>query len=370
MTLTNRHARLLLLLSFASPAVVVGCASTQQSPGTVEPVSDKPTTDAVVGDRRVPYSPNGDVAFIDFFVDHHRNAIAMAQMVVDRGAREDVRATARTVIDKQTSEMAKMRAARGELTGAAESPQGPPDPVMTAHMDMMKSMFGNELDMMFMTMMIEHHAAGLSPAKRALDTLQRADMRALAQSIFEGQGEEIGALEAMGAPPPSAVKVTEGDKTLDGDRRVPLTPGNDVVFIDFFVTHHTLAIEMAQMVVERGAREDVKTLARKIIDAQQKELADMRAARALLVGNPESPAPPADAHRSKDMQVMGSISGAELDEMFLKEMTAHHAAGLPTAARARPLVQRTDMQTLSEKIFETQAKEIGEMSRMRQTKGS
>jgi uncharacterized protein (DUF305 family) len=153
------------------------------------------------------------------------------------------------------------------------------------------------------------------------------------------------------------------DRSLVGDRRVPLTP-DDELFVDFFIPHHEDAVMMAQMVVERGEREDVKQMARMIIQVQTAELERMRAVRNELTGSEEAPAVN-DPHMDADMERMRSMSGAELDEMFMEEMIAHHGAALPTAKRARTSVSREDLREMAEKMFEAQAKEIAELHAMR-----
>lgn len=156
----------------------------------------------------------------------------------------------------------------------------------------------------------------------------------------------------------------EGDAALVGDRRVPYTPPNDVGFIDFFVPHHQMAIEMANMVIDRGRPGNVRDLARQIRDTQAEEITKMKSARQMLTGSAESPPVPPDAHAEGDMARMMSVSGAELERLFLLEMIPHHAAGLPPAHRARPFLVRSDMQQLRQDIFDAQSREIGEMEMM------
>lgn len=329
-------------------------------------VSEVPPASAL-GDKRVPFTPANDVEFIDFFVGHHRAAIEMAQLVVTKGERADVREMAQKVVTKQTAEIEQMRAARSALTGSAESKPPPPDAHMTADMDRMKTMSGSMLDEMFITQMIGHHAAGIAPAKRAVANLTRDDMRTLARNIAADQAKEIGALNDMRKTMPEESKAG-GEMSLEGDRRVALTPGSDVVFIDFFMPHHAMAMKMAQMVVDRGSSERVRALAKRIVDAQSLEIATMREARRALTGSDVVTAPN-DARMEADMQRMMAATGEALDAMFISEMIPHHAAGLPAAMRATPYLAREDMRKMSRDIFAAQAKEIGELSSIAKTEG-
>jgi uncharacterized protein (DUF305 family) len=284
----------------------------------------------------------------------------------------------------QMEEIAKMRTARQQLTGSADSPAPPPDPHMDREMTIMMGLSGAALDKVFLEEMIPHHAAALPVAHRS-ENLSRSDLKQLAASIYDAQGEEIGEMKMMlGEPTGGAVAAAadggaagdggsgadggaasaNDDTATVGDRRVPYTPANDLAFIDFFVPHHQAAIEMATMELERGARADVKAMAQQIETAQMAEIAKMRDARQQLAGSADSPPLPPDPHMVADMAAMMTLSGAALDQRFLLDMIPHHAAGLPPAHRGRPHLQRADLRQMALDIFSAQAREIGEMKKM------
>lgn len=151
---------------------------------------------------------------------------------------------------------------------------------------------------------------------------------------------------------------------FEGDRRVPLTPANDVQFIDYFVVHHQAAIDMATMEIDRGGDATVKSMAQQMKTSQMAEIATMRQARQTLTGTADSPPAPRDGHMEADMQVMMGLAGAPLDKAFLEEMIQHHAGALPTAHRAPPNLSRGDLRALAASIYDVQASEIGEMKMM------
>lgn len=342
--------------------------------------NDGSTVASFQGDRRVPLTPAGDVQFVDFFVPHHQAAIDMAGMEADRGSDATVKALAKQIAASQTNELAIMQQARQALTGTAASPPPPADAHMDADMRVMMGASGAQLDKLFLEEMIQHHASALPTAHRAPPALTRADLKGLAGSIYDAQAKEIGEMKMMLGDPSGGAPTAAGggdggaadagfrnaDTSPTGDRRVPYTPADDVAFIDFFVGHHQRAIDMANMVIERGARADVKALAQSIKDAQTAEIATMQAARQALTGQANSPAPPPDPHMDADMTAMMALSGTALDTRFLTEMIPHHAAGLPPAHRGRPNLQRPDMRKLALDIFAAQSREIGEMHDMLQ----
>jgi uncharacterized protein (DUF305 family) len=371
----------------ATPDAGAGANSRDGGSGPgVDASMDRPGTDAATGrpasgveirgDRRVPFAPNNDVEFIDFFVPHHQMAIEMAQMVLDRGASAELEEMATRMKTDQTGEIAEMRAARMALTGSADSPAAPPDVTQDRRMAEMRALSGTALDRMFQIDMIAHHAGALPAAHRAVPFLQRSDMQALARRIQEAQAEEIGDLKEMlgdlgpgdhgpgasDAGAPGSDGGAAGEETaLVGDRRVPYTPPNDLGFTDFFIIHHEMAVEMAALVIDRGASGEVRSMATMMRQTQLREIMEMKAAR-LALGAPEDPTPaPPDPIMEGEMAHMRTLSGSELDRMFLEEMIPHHAGGLPTALRAIPNLQRSDMQEMAMDIYNAQAEEIGEM---------
>lgn len=149
------------------------------------------------GDVRIPYTAADDVAFIDFFVPHHRSAIEMADMVIARGVDPQVRAMAQEMKDAQAEEIEKMISARRELTGSPEVAAPPHDPHMDADMMAMRGLAGIALDRRFLEEMIPHHAGALPVAHRSEPRLAREDMRALARMIYGAQASEIGEMQRI-----------------------------------------------------------------------------------------------------------------------------------------------------------------------------
>jgi uncharacterized protein (DUF305 family) len=336
------------------------------SGGTATP----PTPSEVVGDRRVPFTPENDREFAEFFIEHHQMAIDMSQHVLERGENPDVQALAQSIVDAQTEELGILRTAVTEIGDSQPEPPGmPPDPHTEADMAFMADLSGAELDQAFLLDMIPHHAGGLPPAHRAQPSLERQDLQTVAANIFESQATEIGEmrdlLEQLGVMEAGEDRADSAndrpDFGLEGDRRVPLTPANDVEFVDFFISHHEMAIQMAEHEIENGENAEVIALAESIRTAQTRELATMRSIRADVAGSDEPPPMPADPHGDPEMVEMMSTTGAELDRMFLTEMIPHHAGGLPTAHRADPHVENEQLRTLANEMYLAQAEEIGEM---------
>lgn len=145
----------------------------------------------------------------------------------------------------------------------------------------------------------------------------------------------------------------------------PFIAQSDVEYIDAIVPHHEMALHMADMEIAKGTRDDVKALATRIRDAQTAEIALLKEARRQLTGQAEIPPPPTDPHMERDMNLMMSATGAEVDRMFLDDMIPHHAEGISIAHRALPNLDRADVRQNAEDVVANQAAEIGEMEGMR-----
>lgn len=325
---------------------------------------------AVEGDRRVPYTPKNDLEFVEFFIMHHQMAIEMAEHEVARGSAADVKARAQDLIDTQAAELETLMTIREQLDGSVAPP--PEDPHAVAEMEAMEGASGVELDQMFLLEMIPHHGSGLGPAHRALPYLENTTLRQMAGDIIAAQAKEIGELRArlreegvMGAGQDQApAGAGRPDFGLEGDRRVPLTPEDDVAFIDFFVPHHEMAIEMASHIIAHGSDPTVKAMATTMKETQGTEVELMLRKRQEIAGSSEPEPMPTDPHAVEEMAKMMQLEGTELDEMFLREMIVHHSTVLPTTHRAKPHVTDAELRELADAMFDDQAREVGEMQEM------
>ena len=140
-----------------------------------------------------------DQAFLAMMIPHHRMAVDMAKIAVERGKDPETLTMARRVIADQTAEIAEMRAWYREWFGSQ-----PPDMPMSGAMAMMgMSMNTDELrtsgepDRTFLRMMIPHHAGALLMADAVLAGDTRSEVERLARGIVAAQATEIGAMQEM-----------------------------------------------------------------------------------------------------------------------------------------------------------------------------
>lgn len=179
---------LAIVAALAALTLVAGCGGSDDN--------DSGSSTSV--NRTVPpYIPKGDVAYIDAIVPHHRMALMMAQMELDKGTRAEVKALAQRIKDDQTAEIALLTSARNALTGSAIVPEPKTDPHMESDMAAMEAATGSTVDTMFLDDMIPHHAEGISIAHRALPSLTRGDVKGNAEQVVAKQAEEIGEMQSL-----------------------------------------------------------------------------------------------------------------------------------------------------------------------------
>jgi len=147
---------------------------------------------------------------------------------------------------------------------------------------------GEDYDKMFIANMIAHHQGAVDMANLALTSAKHQEIKDMANNIISAQTKEIGDMEswqkAWGYPASSGsmmedhssmgmmndmAGMTDKLKGLSGD-------AFDKAFLSSMIEHHQSAINMAYPGQTNAQHEEVKTLTKAIVDAQSKEIAQMK----------------------------------------------------------------------------------------------
>jgi uncharacterized protein (DUF305 family) len=149
----------------------------------------------------------------------------------------------------------------------------------------------------------------------------------------------------------------------------PGTPGAgadpDLVFIDAMIVHHQSAIDMAELALEHGEREEIRRLADDIVAAQQHEIDQMREWREeWFPGAPESDLSEmqhmAGMHMTEaDMQALREAES--FDRAFIEMMIPHHEAAIEMARNLKETTERPELLDLADEIITAQEAEIAQM---------
>ena len=157
--------------------------------------------------------------------------------------------------------------------------------IMHQMMDKMNAMqMTKDPDNDFAMMMMMHHQGAIDMANAELKNGKDATLKEIAQMMITAQTQEIAQLDAFLQGHPAHLNVPEFDaKMMMGMEKMgrnadlQIINGNtDHDFAMLMIGHHQSAIEMAQMELDYGTHEDMKTMASKIIEDQQKEIKDLQ----------------------------------------------------------------------------------------------
>jgi uncharacterized protein (DUF305 family) len=100
---------------------------------------------------------------------------------------------------------------------------------------------------------------------------------AFAQDNTMHQGHDMSSMGQMMDDSPSSKAFAEANAKMHKDMAVPLTGNADVDFVQGMIPHHQGAIDMAKIVLEHGKDPEIRKLAEDMINAQEGEIAMMKA---------------------------------------------------------------------------------------------
>lgn len=133
-------------------------------------------------------------AFLQMMVPHHRAAVAMAELALERAERPAVRGLARRIVASQEEEIARMRAWNEEWFGEplVEDMTGLHAGMGTSDLQAAPA---DDFDRAFLAAMIPHHASALMMADAALRAGPRGELDRMMREIIAAQAEEIGQMQ-------------------------------------------------------------------------------------------------------------------------------------------------------------------------------
>ncbi len=150
----------------------------------------------------------------------------------------------------------------------------------------------------------------------------------------------------------------------------------DRAFVSAMLPHHTAAIEMATVEVQRGRRAEVRHLAQEIIDEQEREIAELQQiARADFRFTPSSAVPTGVQQgvlmgqpilMNFQQQIADLKTASDPDTLFLQMMIPHHAMAVVQADTQMMYGSNQRLKLMSERIISSQSRQIGEMENLLQ----
>jgi uncharacterized protein (DUF305 family) len=165
-----------------------------------------------------PADADYDLRFIDGMIPHHEGALVMANEVLKKSTRPELKTLATGILKAQTGEIAQLKqwrkdwypkAASEPIAWNSEMGHMMPmttEQISTMRMDMNLGAADRSFDQRFLAAMIPHHEGAIVMAKDLLAKSTRPEMKKLAQDILTSQQAEIDQMKgwqtAWGTPPP------------------------------------------------------------------------------------------------------------------------------------------------------------------------
>ena len=161
-------------------------------------------------------------------------------------------------------------------------------------------------------------------------------------------------------------------KMMDDMSAVKMTGDFDIDFANMMIPHHQSAVDMAQMYLPKAKDEKIKTMAQNIIDAQKKEIEELKT----LIAN-HKPAGKGDEHAGAGHAggehnelmtamntMMDKMKGMKMtgdaDKDFVMMMIPHHQSAVDMADNEISHGKHVEMKQFAQKLIDSQSKEIKE----------
>lgn len=140
-------------------------------------------------------------------------------------------------------------------------------------------------DLQFLDSMIAHHEGALQMASPVRSQAEHQEIKTLGENILSSQDGEIKQMKAWrdkwfpGAAPAINMEMAGMADSMKDMDMIALTSkkGNafDLEFIRQMTPHHKGAVVMGEEALQKSSRDEIKKLAREIINAQQAEIDQM-----------------------------------------------------------------------------------------------
>ena len=198
----------LILSGCGGGSTTTAPASTGGATSAAAPSSAPPAT-AVSAQHN-----DADVEFAQMMIPHHQQAIAMAEIAVDRAQRAEVTSLAEQIRTAQGPEITQLTgfltawgASVPTTTGVSAGMNGSgmsgmngptmPGMMTDAQMNELRNASGAAFDTMFLQMMIEHHRGAVTDAQQEVDNGSNPEATQLATKIVADQTAEIGRMQQL-----------------------------------------------------------------------------------------------------------------------------------------------------------------------------
>lgn len=130
----------------------------------------------------------------------------------------------------------------------------------------------------------------------------------------------------------------------------------DRKFMTEMVSHHAMAVDMAEMAVEKATHPELKQTAAEIVRTQTAEIKRMKRWSKRWYG--VTARPRMTERDMRDMRELEDASGAEFELRFMSLMTVHHTIAIERARIATRCARHPQLRRMARGIVRAQQREV------------
>ncbi|MGA6223022.1 DUF305 domain-containing protein [Streptomyces umbrinus] len=191
----------------AAALVLAACGSDSGSGGHDMGAMESDSSPTATASAKAGDHNDADVDFSKEMIQHHRQAVDMAELAADRASSQEVKELATKVKGAQDPEIKTMSGwltswgedVPEEMSGAMDHDMSSAMPGMMSgkDMDKLEKASGAEFDTMFLTMMVEHHEGAVEMAETEKADGKYGPATKLADAVVTAQTAEIKQMNKM-----------------------------------------------------------------------------------------------------------------------------------------------------------------------------
>ncbi|HEU5103254.1 MAG TPA: DUF305 domain-containing protein [Roseiflexaceae bacterium] len=152
------------------------------------------------------------------------------------------------------------------------------------------------------------------------------------------------------AAPPAVASAPAPDKS---------TANFEIDFMQDMIDHHAMAVEMAELCLQKAVHTELRALCQNIIATQTEEIQIMQSWLADWYGITYEPEMTRGDMRK--IEKLASLSGSEFEIAFMEMMIKHHTQAIQEAEKCVDRAYHPELVNLCENIIATQSAEIEQM---------
>jgi uncharacterized protein (DUF305 family) len=170
---------------------------------------------------------------------------------------------------------------------------------------------------------------------------------------------------------PAAIGLVLAAGLIAGTAPVPATAHgaktynrHDVTFVQMLLPHHQSAVRAAKVAQARATNSEVRSLARQIVRAQTKDIAEMRRLLVRFNAHPEPEPAPVEQMSRQDLAELRAAKGVGVDRKFVEIMRPHHAQAIAEAMDELEHGKDPQARRLAARNLRQQTAELAKLNRL------